>query len=37
MKSCLESNYYVNDLVIIVNINREILMSLEHEAKIYLA
>ena len=37
MRSCLGSNcYFVTDLLIIMNIKREILKSLEHYAKIYL-
>ena len=37
MRSCIDSNYYyVNDLLIIMDIKREILMSLENYAKIYL-
>ena len=36
MRSCLGSNYYyANDLLIIMNIKREILQSQEHYAKIY--
>ena len=34
MRSCLDNNYYfVNDLLIIMNIKREILMSLNHNVK----
>ena len=37
MRSCFDNNYYyVNDLLIIMNIKREVLKSLEHYAKIYL-
>ena len=37
MRSHLDNNYYyLNDLLIIMNIKQEILMSLKHYAKMYL-
>ena len=39
MRNCLDYNYnyyYANDLLNIMNIKRELLMSLYHYAKIYL-
>ena len=36
IRSCLENNYYcVSDLILIINIKREIIMSLKYYAKIY--